>query len=248
MKTKLLSFFLILIMSVTSVVFISCGGDDDEDTPNLYEMIAGNSFKITQGTVYFYKNGMVMLEVSNGGISPGQLTYNDNRAIGTWSIQGDKLVTDIRATNMEMDYVRRVLPSPVTIEKNENGYWCAQNKEKLFSMVIFGGTDLHDNSNTKSADNAILGKWTGQLYLNSSTGSKEITVKMEFKEDNIMRTIEDEVLKLDVTNSFNTSLGLLSLEKFLGSESASFYYTVEKGMLFFYDSKTADVSFRWKRQ
>lgn len=240
------NYYFLFLTLLSMMGFVSCGSDDEDKTPNIYEMIAGHSFKISNSEVYFYKNGMFMLEVSSR-VEPGQLTYNENRAIGSWSVRGNTLITEIKATDMEMNYVHIVLPSPLTIEKDENGYWYAKKNGDNLLMEVFVGSDLHDNSDTSTADNAILGKWTGSMYITSSNESKAIIVNLDFQKDNKVRTTEDNVLKLDNTCGFKTSLGLLSFEKFLGDEPDTFYYMVEKNKLYFYDSKTANMSFQWKR-
>ena len=246
MKTKLL--YMMLFMSIFSIMFVSCSGDEAENdsiSDSLEKKLVSYEWKLDGVTLVFNNNHSVFLEVPITNITTGTLYIQESRAIGTWTLQNNNLKFNWKAVVGIAD-INSIVPNDIYIEEDENHSFYFKQKSNDKRTYIDVGKAKTDFTTNDAIDKGVLGSWQRDFSVQDTNGKQNIvTITMEFLSDGQVRFIEDNILHINESSKYTTSSGLLLIDKFFGGNPESFFYSVDNGKMFFYSSDTAEIVMIW---
>lgn len=240
----------ILLCSLVAF-FSACNNDDDKSADtleNLEKKLVSYEWKINEVTFMFYNNHSVFLEVPITSVSPGTLYIQESRAIGTWNLLNNNLKFNWKAIIGIAD-INSIVPNDIYIEEDEShGIYYKQNNSGIRTYINVG-KEKTDPTTNDTIDKGVLGSWQRDFSVQDTSGSQNIvTITMEFLTDGQVKFIEENILHLNESSKYTTSYGLLLIDKFLGGDSESFFYSIDNGKMVFYSSDTAEIEMIWNRK
>lgn len=250
MKTKILSILFVFFGCTNVVSFSSCSkeGDNKDGSKDINRELVSKIWEKNGIYYYFYSNQSVFMETTPTP-STGALVIYDSRAIGNWTLINDEITINWTAVSTGTKIVDINTPSKL---------YYIDDSIIPYLKDAYSGDNINpmknktkkDNTSNDLVDKGILGKWSCEFSIqSSSTGmSNNVFVNMEFLSDGNVRTTEPLVSHMDYIDKFSTQKGVLRINKFLGNSPETFFYSIlDDNRIILYDYESTEISWVWTK-